>query len=62
MTTQMTRTKTLKRNYSDRMERYAEARKRNRRIACRQAGAELRQQVELLRMQRLFLETEMASA
>jgi len=39
------------RNYTDRFERYAEARRRNRKKACREAGSELRETVAELRRQ-----------
>ena len=35
--------------YADRVEQYAEARRRNRRSACREAGKELKNRVEVLR-------------
>ena len=35
--------------YADRVEQYAEARRRNRRSACREAGKELKSRVEVLR-------------
>ncbi len=40
--------KTPKR-YADRVEQYAEARRRNRRSACREAGKELKNRVEVIK-------------
>ncbi|MCB0219503.1 MAG: hypothetical protein KDH09_07415 [Chrysiogenetes bacterium] len=37
--------------YGDRMERYAKARARNRRRACREAGKDLRESISELRRQ-----------
>lgn len=46
------------RNYNDRFERYAEARKRNRRRACREAGSELRNLVAQKKQEREGEESE----
>lgn len=42
---------TKPRDYTDRMERYAKARARNRRRACQEAGKDLRESISQLREQ-----------
>ena len=44
-------TETKTHEYGDRMERYAKARARNRRRACREAGKDLRDSITELRRQ-----------